>query len=470
MPSPPCLLSELGFAGLTRVELPVTCALVTGEPLLLLGTHGTAKSALARALSEALGLGFHAYDASKAMFEDIVGFPDPASLAQGAVRYVPTPLSLQGKGFVLVDELSRANPQLQNKWLEVVRSRALMGMEVPGLRHVFAAMNPLDYPGATPLDPALAGRFAWVVRMPEAVAMAPEDLQQVILTSGREDAPLAPAFRASTGRPGDVAQRLRTRVEAARARLPSVLARWDDVLVRYVSALAKALPRPSLDGRRLAMLRRNLVTAIAVRELDGAISAGAAMRTLVEEVVHASMPFRATGEPIDDVAVGIAHTSAWRASFDARGTDPVTRLVQAQTVEEVARDWPVLAPQMCEEDHDRVLARFHDRATAGPQDGRAAACVEMLALSRAVLAQADVFPAELVARMLHWYANASGLADGLPNGAPAALLGVRGIREGDPTAALAGRIAVTTLNADGDEASATLSRVRAGLPTPHAEA
>jgi hypothetical protein len=68
--------------------------------------------------------------------------------------------------------------------------------------------------------------------------------------------------------------RLRARVEAARARLPGVLARWDDMLVRYVAALAKALPKPSLDGRRLAMLRRNLVTAIAVRELDGHLHNG----------------------------------------------------------------------------------------------------------------------------------------------------------------------------------------------------
>ena len=469
MPSPPTLLSELGFAGLSRVELPVTCALVTGEPLLLLGTHGTAKSALARALAEALGLAFHAYDASKAMFEDIVGFPDPASLAQGAVRYVPTPLSLQGKGFVLVDELSRANPQLQNKWLEVVRSRAVMGMDVPGLRHVFAAMNPLDYPGATPLDPALAGRFAWIVRMPEATAMDPDDLQRVITTAGGEDAPLAPVFRATRMGIGDAGTRLRARVEAARARLPGVLARWDDVLVRYVAALGKALPKPSLDGRRLAMLRRNLVTAIAVRELDGPC-ATADLRALVEAVVFASMPFGATGEGTDDVAVGIAHTSAWRASFDARGADPVTRLTQARSVQEVAEAWPALAPQMCEEDHDRVLAGFHDRATAGPPEGRSTACAEMLILTRAVLDQPDVFPAELVARMLNWYATASGIADGLPNGAPGVLLGVRGLREGDPAATLASRIAVAALNADGEDAATTLARVRAGLPIPHAEA
>ena len=241
------------------------------------------------------------------------------------------------------------------------------------------------------------------------------------------------------------------------------------MLVRYVAALAKALPKPSLDGRRLAMLRRNLVTAIAVRELDGPCTP-VELRGLVEEVVFASMPFRATGEAADDVQVGIAHTSAWRASFDARGADPVTRLVQAHTVEEVARAWPALAPQMCEEDHDRVLACFHDRATAGPPDGRTAACAEMLILTRAVLDNADAFPAELVARMLNWYATASGLADGLPNGAPAVLLGVRGLREGDPAAALASRIAVATLNADGDDVASTLARVRAGLPTPHAEA
>ena len=98
-PSPePChpfpgFLAALGFAGLEILERPILCALVTGDPLLLVGPHGSAKSAVVWAIADSLDLRFHAYDASKALFEDVIGFPDPSSLAEGVVRYVPTCLT-----------------------------------------------------------------------------------------------------------------------------------------------------------------------------------------------------------------------------------------------------------------------------------------------------------------------------------------------------------------------------------------
>jgi MoxR-like ATPase len=65
------------------------------------------------------------YDASKALFEDMIGFPDPSSIASGEIKYVPTKLSLWDKEFILVDEISRARAEMQNKWLEVIRGRNL---------------------------------------------------------------------------------------------------------------------------------------------------------------------------------------------------------------------------------------------------------------------------------------------------------------------------------------------------------
>ena len=176
------LHERLGFAGLDRVDLPLVCALVTGDPLLLVGTHGTAKSALVRSLSRALDLRFHAYDASKSMFEDVLGFPDPTSLAKGELRYVPTPISLWDKEMVLIDEISRATPSMQSKWLEIVRGRRVMGLEAQRLKYVFAAMNPPQYAGAVPLDAALAGRFAWVVKMPDTASLPDAALASVVRT------------------------------------------------------------------------------------------------------------------------------------------------------------------------------------------------------------------------------------------------------------------------------------------------
>lgn len=91
---PPALLDDplacLGLHGTASIATPILASLVTGDPCLLVGARGTAKTALAEALAEALGLRFRAYDASKALFEDIIGFPNPRDLGRGRIGYVAT--------------------------------------------------------------------------------------------------------------------------------------------------------------------------------------------------------------------------------------------------------------------------------------------------------------------------------------------------------------------------------------------
>ena len=55
---------------------------------------------------------------------------------------------------------------MQNKWLEIIRSRRLMGKIIPNLKYVFSAINPLNYSGTNPLDSALADRFFIIVQVP----------------------------------------------------------------------------------------------------------------------------------------------------------------------------------------------------------------------------------------------------------------------------------------------------------------
>ena len=47
-------------------------SLLTGDPLLLIGNHGCAKTHVANKVAQALGRKFLVYDASKAMFEDVL--------------------------------------------------------------------------------------------------------------------------------------------------------------------------------------------------------------------------------------------------------------------------------------------------------------------------------------------------------------------------------------------------------------
>jgi len=67
------ILSQLGVFGWKEVdENLVLASLITGDPLLLIGNHGCAKTHVANKVAQALGRRFLVYDASKAMFEDVL--------------------------------------------------------------------------------------------------------------------------------------------------------------------------------------------------------------------------------------------------------------------------------------------------------------------------------------------------------------------------------------------------------------
>src|SRR6516162_2126594 len=73
----PSRLSKLGVYGFDRAEPVILAALVTEDPLLLIGRSGTGKTFLLNTLSEALGLEHRHYNASLISFDDLVGFPYP---------------------------------------------------------------------------------------------------------------------------------------------------------------------------------------------------------------------------------------------------------------------------------------------------------------------------------------------------------------------------------------------------------
>ncbi|MBI3726513.1 AAA family ATPase [bacterium] len=248
------LVQGLGTYGYARIERNFLAGLVLREPILLWGPHGAGKTELCRRAAEALGLRFWAYDASKSMFEDVIGFPDPSSLESGTVGYVRTPLSIWDKEAVLIDELNRAQPSLQSKWLEVVHARQIMGCPLPQLQQLFAAMNPPSYAGTNPLDEALAGRFIAILRIPELKDMSPEDARSVIRRE--REVPLA----------GPAAAAFLAAVEGARARLaailPSVRAGAEEYVVEVVQAFQAR--DVAIDSRRAGMLRRLIEARLCV--------------------------------------------------------------------------------------------------------------------------------------------------------------------------------------------------------------
>ena len=270
-------LRRLGIYGYDDIEDFVLAGLVTGDPVLLVGTHGTAKTMMCERLAKAMGLKFIAYDASKALFEDVLGFPDPYSIKEKKIEYVATDLSIDGKEFVLIDEISRANYQMQNKWLEIIRSRRIMGKTLDSLKYVFAAMNPPGYPGTKTLDPALSGRFGFIVWLPHFGSLKEEDKNLVISNLGDDDARMLKRRVEEKIDYEGIKVELSSFLEDVRSRIyPEIETKLRAPIERFIQAFAAAQAEEEeempIDGRRAGMMKRGLVAVLAIKAGKGKFS------------------------------------------------------------------------------------------------------------------------------------------------------------------------------------------------------
>ncbi len=264
------ILQQLGIFGWKDAdENLVLASLLTGDPLLLIGNHGCAKTHVANKVAQALGRKFLVYDASKAMFEDVLGYPNVEKLKHGTVEYIQSPVTIWDKELVLIDELNRAVPELQSKWLEVIRSRKIMGFAT-NVKWVWSAMNPLSYSATQALDDALVGRFALFLYPPDVLQMEEDDRIRVATHINGDDAPsLAEWTEGSTTGSVAVADVEKTGESMRRIlnvagghfvrlmqQLPTLaefLAKFADLLVRETKG------EVALDGRRLGFIYRNLL-------------------------------------------------------------------------------------------------------------------------------------------------------------------------------------------------------------------
>ncbi len=124
------LLASLGLHGLAHLDAPVLAALASETPMLLIGPHGSAKSALLERLATALRLEHRHYNASLISFDDLVGFPVPDG---DGLRYLRTPATLWGAQSVFLDEISRCRPEVQNKLFSIVHEKRVQGIALDSL-------------------------------------------------------------------------------------------------------------------------------------------------------------------------------------------------------------------------------------------------------------------------------------------------------------------------------------------------
>ena len=260
---PSLLTRPLGMEGWDELESVVLAALISTDPMLLVGAHGSAKSFLLERLAQALKLVYRFYNASLIHFDDLVGIPVPDETQQ-ALRYISTPTSIWDAQVVFIDELNRTKPELQNKIFPIVHERRVQGVALEKLVYRWAAMNPppsdnardssSEYLGAEPLDPALADRFAFLIQVPAWRALARPAQKRVLLNqfSGRQEFPVAVDELIADG------QRL------FRVLCDGLPARLVEHFVTLEECREKAGAEP-FSARRMTMLVRNTLALQAAR-------------------------------------------------------------------------------------------------------------------------------------------------------------------------------------------------------------
>jgi MoxR-like ATPase len=296
-------LTKLGAYGFEEQEIVLLAALVTEDPILLIGRSGTGKTFLLNTLSEALGLEHRHYNASLVSFDDLVGFPYPDE-AKSEVRFLETPATIWNAESVLVDEISRCKPEHQNRFFSLVHERRVQGIALEKLRYRWAAMNPSsadqgtgeDYTGSEPLEPALADRFAVLLEVGDWSSLSSADRKRI-------------ADPSSEGVIAGDGGELATRVGEWRSRFLEALPRCPDGIVEYACAATTALGDAGvrISPRRSRLLARTLLAASIVH--------GGIDEKVFLQVLSVSLPQIAWDGEVDRDKVRAAHHAAWGCSF-----------------------------------------------------------------------------------------------------------------------------------------------------------
>lgn len=300
-------LPALGVYGFGEHEPVILAALVTGDPLLLIGKSGTGKTFLLNSISEALSLEHRHYNASLISFDDLVGFPFPDE-GRHAVHYLQTPATVWGAESVLVDEISRCKPEHQNRLFSLIHERKLQGLSLERLRYRWAAMNPAstdqssgdDYLGAEPLDAALADRFAVVLDVGDWDALSDDERRAV-------------ANPTTEGQRSDDGGALRGALERWREEYAAQTAAFPSAVIDYACAATTALrgAQVRISPRRARLLCRTLMGAAVTQGLTGDRLKTPPTDALFHRVLAASVPQRATGQSPADAVIQAAHRFAW---------------------------------------------------------------------------------------------------------------------------------------------------------------
>lgn len=312
------ILRKLGVYGFDRLEPVILASLVSEDPLLLIGKAGTGKTYLLNSISEALKLEHRHYNASFLSFDDLVGFPYPDSNGR-EVTFLKTPATIWDAQSVLIDELSRCKPEVQNKFFSIIHEKKIQGIMLQRLQYRWAAMNPVQsltsgadesYDGSFSLDQALADRFAFIVDVPDWNDLTKEEQELVIHPAGEE---------AVSETSSELAQLVRT----VRPKFLEHIKNPSYETVTYCRIISTLLGEEGfrISPRRARLLARNFTALFLVATELGYLSDIKSKNILYKLGLQWSLPQRAWKSNIEAHVIDAAHAECFRLAVNSNPGD-----------------------------------------------------------------------------------------------------------------------------------------------------
>ena len=322
------IFEQIGIFGVTtEQENAILATMLTGDPCLLIGKPGTAKTGLVLVLGAAMRMStmrkfpnqpnkwinYHAYDSSKVNFEDLIGFPNVESLKHGKIEFTRSPMTIWDKDLISFDEFNRQLPERQNNIFEIVRNRTIMGMPTE-VKWVINCMNPHDMAGAEELDEALVDRHMNFLYINDFDHLSHDDKLSVVRHTGSSDAPALKSYWLKESAKFDVNS---GEINEALANVGDLIFKiledaaksykeietekgksYGTFITRFLSALNREQDdkdwKVDLSGRRAGMIYRSL---ISYRAIEHAKCANIPrykitdLKTCFKNVMKISIPF-----------------------------------------------------------------------------------------------------------------------------------------------------------------------------------
>lgn len=157
------ILSSLGLLGYDNLEPIIFSMAALGRNLFLRAKHGVGKTTLAQLIAHAYDGSWLYIDCAKCDLIGLLGIPDmEKSRKSGKLSFIDSNSNIFNKDVVILDELPRANKQMQNLYLEILEQRTAQGV-LTNNKLIIATANLETYHGNFQMDEALLDRMWGII-------------------------------------------------------------------------------------------------------------------------------------------------------------------------------------------------------------------------------------------------------------------------------------------------------------------